>query len=127
MAASQVCRCVSTNPGMTIRPVASITSASTSAPRSASTALILSSSIRTSPVARFPIEGSMVRTVPPRMTVFVAMCPYSLLVRHRLAYSFDHLVDGGHDDVFQRVGERERHTLGRDPAHRRVQQLESLV
>ena len=63
IAVSHVCRWVSTKPGITIFPVQSTTSASAS--MFASTAVILSSSIRTSPVVRSPMSGSTDRTVPP--------------------------------------------------------------
>ena len=74
IAASHVCRWVSTNPGITMQSVASITSAS--ALMFGSTETILSSSTSTSPV-RSPIWGSMLTTVPPRISVLVVICPCS--------------------------------------------------
>ncbi len=63
-----MCRWVSTKPGMTIMPVASITSASPF-DRSGPTATIWSPSISTSPDGEVPERGSRLSTVPPRITV----------------------------------------------------------
>jgi hypothetical protein len=65
-----MCRWLSTNPGMTIMPEASITSTSPFA-RLGPTATIRSPSIRTSASANSPTLGSRLRTVPPRMSIRV--------------------------------------------------------
>ena len=65
---SQMWRWVSTNPGITIMPVASITSASV-AVRSRPTSTMRSPSISTSPRGRSPIAGSMLSTRPPLIRV----------------------------------------------------------
>ncbi len=61
-------RWLSTKPGMTIMPSASITSTSP-LDRSGPTARIFSPSISTSPDGRSPTAGSMLSTVPPRISV----------------------------------------------------------
>jgi hypothetical protein len=53
---------------MTIMPAASITSTSPF-DRSGPTATILSPSISTSPLGRSPSRGSMLSTIPPRISV----------------------------------------------------------
>src|ERR1700728_3430995 len=59
-------RCVSTRPGITSRPAASITSASAVAGvRSVPTAVMTPSVTRTSPAGRSPRSGSTVTTWPP--------------------------------------------------------------
>ncbi len=74
-AVCQLCRWLSTNPGMTIRSVASITSASGASIRAA-TSTITPSSISTSPWTRSGTAGSMVSTVPPVSRVFMGGTPY---------------------------------------------------
>ena len=66
MAPCHTCRWVSTRPGMTSRPAASITSASAVAGRrSGPTAVITPSVASTSPTGRSPRSGSTVTTWPP--------------------------------------------------------------
>src|SRR5581483_1651472 len=83
-----VCLWVSTNPGTTIVPEASTTSASDT-PRSQPTAAILPSSTRTSPPAIPPISGSSESTKPPRMTIRSLIrtpCPLQLNERRRFCH-----------------------------------------
>ena len=63
-----MCRWLSTKPGMTIMPDASITSAS-AATRPGPTSTISSPSMRTSAVVKSPTFGSRLSTVPPRISV----------------------------------------------------------
>src|SRR5450759_58662 len=75
--ASHVCRCVSTKPGMTMSPLASITCAS-AALRLWPTAAIESPSMSTSAPGCSPRLASIVRTKPPRIRIRSATrCSYS--------------------------------------------------
>src|SRR5215212_3681260 len=65
---SQVCRCESTKPGITMAPVASMTSQS-DASMDGATSAISSSSTSTSPPAISPISGSIEMMWPPRSKV----------------------------------------------------------
>src|SRR5205823_2738903 len=115
---------VSTKPGITIRPVMSSTSAS--ALISGWTAAILPSSIRTSPLGRSPVAGSIEMTYPARRSVrlVIALPPQGCSVRGETPDGRHDLGYGGDDLLLQRVGERQRHALRRHPPHGRVQQAE---
>src|SRR5687768_13540095 len=113
---------------MTIFPVQSITSASASIPTS--TPAIRSSSMRTSPVGKSPISGSMERTVPPLRSTLPMLVPPWLderSVRGQLPYGCRELVDGGNDLVLERVRKRKRHALGGNAPNRCVERLEAFV
>src|SRR5690606_41667553 len=130
MADSQVCRWVSTKPGITMNPVASMTSAS--ALISGWTAAIRSSSMSTSPVFRSPTCGSIDSTMPPRMSFRLLMArPFDVepgrLIGGESTHRVDHLVDSRDDLVLKRVGERQRDAFGGHPPHRRVQQFKSFI